>query len=207
MLKDCAHVGNVLALTFHAAKLYCMVVGKLAHLTSCSMFLGDVQLRRVSSITYLGIHAGGGKKLSLNVDPIRQAFFSACNCIYSQARCLNELIHLSLQESYCLPILTYAIASLKLNNKQEDLLNASWNSVYRTIFHFNKWESVRSFICGLRRLDVHHLISSRRLQVFHRSRCSCNSLVVKMFCVFSLIILMMRSYYCLVPNHMQYHLS
>jgi len=54
-------------------------------------------------------------------------------------------VHLKLQESYCIPILSYAAAAVKYTTRQEDELNASWNSVYRRIFGFNRWESVRAF--------------------------------------------------------------
>jgi len=40
---------------------------------------------------------------------------------------LNELVHLELQESYCLPVLTYASAAVKPTARQEDELNACWN--------------------------------------------------------------------------------
>lgn len=43
---------------------------------------------------------------------------------------MNEILHLSMQETYCLPILTYAIAAIKLTVRQADDLNACWNSVY-----------------------------------------------------------------------------
>src|SRR5688572_33466715 len=85
-----------------------------------------------------------------------------CNCIYARAKDLNELVHLSLQESYCLPILTYASAVVKYTVRQEDELDACWNSVYRKLFGFNKWESVKGFICGLGRLDLHHIIKIGR---------------------------------------------
>src|SRR5688572_3344356 len=97
-----------------------------------------------------------------NTESVRRSFFSACNCIYARAKDLNELVHLSLQESYCLPILTYASAVVKYTVRQEDELNACWNSVYRKLFGFNKWESVKGFICGLGRLDLHHIIKDRK---------------------------------------------
>ena len=77
-------------------------------------------------------------------------------------------MHLKLQESYCLPILSYAAAAVKYTTRQEDELNASWNSVYRRIFGFNRWESVRAFITGLGRSDLHlhHIFMLRRLNFY-----------------------------------------
>jgi len=41
--------------------------------------------------------------------------------------------------------------------------NSWWNSVYRKIFGFNKWESVRELVCMLGRLDLLHIVNLRRL--------------------------------------------
>jgi len=75
---------------------------------------------------------------------------------------LDETLHLSLQESYCLPVLTYAVAALSLSVRQENELNACWNSVYKKLFGFHKWESVKYCIYGLNRLDLHSIIRLRR---------------------------------------------
>ena len=102
--------------------------------------------RTFITIKYLGVHIVSGRKLSFDITPVKQAFFAACNSVYAHAKNLDELLHLSLQESYCLPVLTYAVAAVNLSVKQEKELNACWNSVYRKIFGFHKWESVKCCI-------------------------------------------------------------
>ena len=37
-----------------------------------------------------------------------------------------------------------------------------WNTVYRNIFGYHKWESVKEVICRLGRLDFPHLLNLRR---------------------------------------------
>ena len=93
----------------------------------------------------------------VDINPIKRKFFVACNSILGKAKCLNDIIKLSLMESYCLPILSYATVAMKLTHAQICDLNACWNSVYRRIFGFNKWESVRVFIHDMGRLDFCHL--------------------------------------------------
>ena len=88
----------------------------------------------VSSIKYLGVYIVSGRKLLFDIASVKQSFFAACNSIYAQAKSLDETLHLSLQESYCLPVLTYAVAGLNLSVRQENELNACWNSVYRKLF-------------------------------------------------------------------------
>jgi hypothetical protein len=65
------------------------------------------------------------------------------NNFEAKAKHADELLHLALQESYSLPVLTYAIAAIKLTTKQQRELNACWNMVYRKLIGFNK-----SFVCG-----------------------------------------------------------
>ena len=63
-------------------------------------------------------------------------------------------------------ILLYAAPALHVNVKQINELNVCWNMVFRRIFQYNKWESVRAVIDGCGRLDVKHLILLRRIQFF-----------------------------------------
>ena len=55
---------------------------------------------------------------------------------------------------------------MTLNVEQMCILTCCWNSVYRHIFGFNKWESVRSFICGLGRLDFYHIVLHCRAKFY-----------------------------------------
>jgi len=45
---------------------------------------------------------------------ISRKFYAACNSIYSRTSGLTDLTKLHLMESYCLPLLTYALGSLNL---------------------------------------------------------------------------------------------
>jgi len=110
--------------------------------------------------------------LAFNSSCVKQSFFAAFNSIYAHAKDLDEVVHLTLQESYCLPILTYAAVAVKYTARQEQELNAAWNSVYRRIFGFNKWESVKAFIKGVGRLDLHHVFMLRRVNFYLRLRSS-----------------------------------
>ena len=93
------------------------------------------------------------------------------NCIISKCKYTSDLVKLELIESHCLPILLYATESLNLNKADLRVINVWWNSVYRRIFGYNKWESVKEVICLLGRLDLLHLVSIRRL-TFIKNACT-----------------------------------
>jgi len=137
-----------------------------------------------STVKYLGVYIVSGKKLAFDITPVKQSFFTACNSIYAQAKNLVELLHLSLQESYCLPILTYAAAALNFIVRQEKELNACWKSVYWKLFGFHKWESVKCCIHGLNRLDLHSIIRLRRVSFYRRMVLSDSQLFSNVFGVF-----------------------
>ena len=68
---------------------------------------------------------------------------------------------LRLLESHCLPIIMYSIESFYLKSDELAEVNSWWNAVYRKIFKFNKWESVKALIFLSERLDVVHMINLR----------------------------------------------
>ena len=79
-------------------------------------------------------------------------------CCYLTAA--DELVLLTLQESYSLPVLMYAIPVLSLKSRQVDELNVCWNNVFHRIFNYNKWESVKA-IPGPDRLNLKQFTISR----------------------------------------------
>ena len=153
MLDVCVTTADMLSLKFNPLKSHCLAIGKYASFSLPSMLLDSNPIPWVSSIKYLGVYIVSGRKLMFDITPVKQSFFAACNCIYAQAKSLDETLHLSLQECYCLPVLTYAVAAISLSVRQENELNACCNSVYRKPFGFHKWESVKYCIYGLNRLD------------------------------------------------------
>ena len=110
----------------------------------------------------------------------------ASNSILGNSHSLDELIQLQLLESFCLHVLQYAACAVKLSTSQSAELNSCWNNVYRRVFNFCKYGSVRACISGLGRLDFHHLRTSLTLVFIKRCFYSCNNVVRCMAKLFSL---------------------
>jgi len=126
------------------------------------------------------IHLVTGKHLKIDFDVVKRKFYSACNCVISNSHNTNELIQLQLQESYCLPILTYAAPAFNADVCVTKDLNVCWNSVYRRLFHFNRWESVKCCIKGLGRLNLVHILALQKLKFWYKLRHSSNRTVCNM---------------------------
>jgi len=60
----------------------------------------------------------------------------------------------------------YAIPALSLKSRQVDELNVCWNNVFRRIFNYNKWESIKAMILGLGRINLKHLIMLRKINFY-----------------------------------------
>jgi len=183
----CSTVVLLLQMKFNPLKSYCLAIGKVTSSHLPAMLLDCSPIPWASTVKYLGVYIVSGKKLAFDITPVKQSFFAVCNSIYAQAKNL-ELLHLSLQESYCLPILTYAAAALNVTVRQEKELNACWKSVYRKLFGFHKWESVKCCIHGLNQLDLHRIIRLRRVSFYRRMVLSDSQLLSNVFGVFLLIL-------------------
>ena len=139
MLNCCEAISSGTLLEFNIKKCSCSVIGPAASSSIANLKLWQADVEWSSHFKYLGVTFIARKKLSVDINIIKRKFFAACNCILGNVKCLEDILKLSLMESFCLPILQYSIVAFDLSAVQISELNASWNSVYRKIFGFNKW--------------------------------------------------------------------
>src|SRR5437867_5451775 len=163
MLHICDSVGNDLGIKFNASKSKCLAIGPNFNISPAALLVGDFQLPWVKELDYLGICICSAKTFQVDLADTRRKFFASVNSILSKCNFTSDMVKLRLLESHCLPILLYAAESLNLPKSQITELNSWWNSVYRKIFSYHKWESVRSFIYMLGRLDLIYIINLRTL--------------------------------------------
>lgn len=185
MLDCCGEVGRDLAITFNCKKSHCMIIGPSKVATPPPMVLDGAAIQWTDRIKYLGLTLVAGVKFKIDLADARRKFFVSTNTILNKCKYTCDVVKLELMESYCLPILMYGLECLNLNKALIKEINSWWNSVYRKIFSYNKWESVKLLICMMGRLDVHHLINMRRLLFIKRvSECQ-NSVMRDLFCRYS----------------------
>jgi len=97
---------------------------------------------------------------------------------------VSELMKLHLMESYCYPVLSYALEYFNLTSASINHLNVYWNSVYRKIFDFRPWESVKELICCQEKMNFEHLYYQKKLCFVHNMLRSDNSIVVSVMKLF-----------------------
>lgn len=177
LLDICDSTISNLQLKFNSSKSYCICFGSRYSHIVLPMKLGSEDILWVNAIKYLGVTVREGAKMNVDLDVVKRKFYASCNSILSNSIFQSELIRLQLLESYCLPILTYCVAIWDLTKKQVAYLNACWNMIYRKIFGFHKWESVRCCIDGLGRLDFEHIYVWLRCK-FLKGNLGCDNVVV-----------------------------
>jgi exonuclease III len=168
MLNITGDIGSSIGLVFNCAKSNCLSIGRTKIGMLASLRINEALIQWVDSIKYLGVTVSSGKFFKTDLSATRRKFFASVNSILSKCKYTSELVMLQLMESHCLPILLYAIECTCMANNDLRILNSWWNSVYRRIFNYHKWESVKELICYLGRLDLIHLTNLRQLNFIKR---------------------------------------
>jgi hypothetical protein len=177
MLDTCGSEGSLLGMSFNANKSHCLVIGPKCNMEFATMSINGLPLAWAEKISYLGIAITTGKHFNVDLACQRRSFFSAVNGILSKSHLASDMVKLYLCESHCLPIIMYSLEALSLPNAQLCDINSWWNSVYRKIFHYNKWESVRELIFMLERLDFITLHCLRKARFIISLLCTSNSVL------------------------------
>jgi len=111
-----------------------------------SMQLGSQFLMWLKSVKYLDVNILSGCGIIWDVDYITRKFYCANNCKYAYSSSLPEILQLRLQQLFCLPILQFINGAFISNKQQIKTLIVCWNSIFRKIFEYNRWESLSQFI-------------------------------------------------------------
>ena len=142
--------------------------GRILHSTPVTnlpiMTIGGQDINWSSQIKYLGVYINSDKGFTVDLTECRRKFFITLNCILSKLNFACDLVKLKLIENYCLSSLMHCIDSGILDAKQLQLMNSWWNSVYRKIFGYFKWESVRIIICCLQKLNLTYIENLQRIK-------------------------------------------
>lgn len=166
MLDTCWDTAANLRLEFNVGKCHCIVIGKFCNALITPMMLGGNEIDWCNSIKYLGVYLLNSRSIKFDINPTKRLFYAACNSIFAHGSGIDEIALLTLQETYSLSVLMYAIPAMTLSVGQVEELNVCWNSVIRKIFGYNRWESVKAVLLGLGRLNVKHLIMLRKSRFY-----------------------------------------
>ena len=116
----------------------------------------------------LGVYFDSGKMIKIDILPMMRKFYGSANSTLCHSKYVSELTMLtilSLFESFALPVLMYV---LFLGPVEMRKLNVCCNIIYRRIFNFHRWESVKVLQLMCERLDLTHILDKIKLKFCHR---------------------------------------
>jgi len=172
MLDICTFTSHELGIKFNGLKSNCIHIGP-SRIKFKPVLLVDNQIISWSDkIKYLGVWIKSNFQFELDPSESRRKFFISVNTVLSKCSFACDMVKLKLMESYCLPILLYGSESGCVDESLLLLFNSCWNSVYRKIFGYFKWESVRNVMACLNKLNVIHLVNLRRILFIKRMHLS-----------------------------------
>ena len=116
----------------------------------------------VNTWKYLGVSLVSGKEFGCSVDERIRKFYKCANAILRIEGRSHELIMLQLLESHCVPLITYAIEVSHIADRRElSKLRAAYNSIFRKLFDYRNWQSVRELQKFLSRPNWEELVQKR----------------------------------------------
>ena len=122
-----------------------------------------MQIDWVDEWVYLGVTVLSDKKFSCSVTERLQKFYKCANSIFRIDGYSNELTMLRLVETHCVPLLTYGIEIADISDPSERLkLRVAYNSLFRKIFGYRRFDSVRELQGFLGRPTWEELVERRK---------------------------------------------
>ena len=158
-----------------------MIIGPNLTINPAVMNLDGSSIEWVKQFKYLGITLVAASKFTVDLSQMQRNFFIAINCIFYHCKFTSESVKLELVERHCLPILLYCAEVLDFNVAQLREINSWWNSVYRKIYGFNKWESVKELIFFLNRVEIVHMVNFRYIHFLKTVPLSNNSCMLQLY--------------------------
>jgi exonuclease III len=168
MLEICSTTGKELGLKFNSNKSNCLHIGPSVINNKPALLLDNQIIGWSNKIKYLGIWVNSNVKFDIDISDCRRKFFLSVNTLLVKTKFTCDMVKLNIIESSCLPILMYGVESGIVNDSASTTLNCCWNSVYRRIFGYFRWESVRNIMSAMNKLNVIHMINLRRVLFIKR---------------------------------------
>ena len=112
---------------------------------------------------YLGVTLRHGKVFNCAVRDTVKKFYRSLNAILRVEGRSDDMILLQLLETHCVPILTYAVETIHVSDRDEKRsLRVAYNSVFRRIFGYRQFESVTNLQHAMGRPTWEELVDKRQ---------------------------------------------
>ena len=129
----------------------------------CPLFLDGNCLEWVLQWKYLGVMLRSHKRFDCCIEEKLRNFYKCLNAILRIDGRSDEIVMLRLLEAHCLPILTYAIDVIVVSDRDKNRkLRVAYNAIFRKVFSYRYFESVRELQGCLGRPTWEELVERRK---------------------------------------------
>ena len=178
MLSICSSYCAEWDICLNAKKTKNMCFGKTSQIHFLPT-LNDSPVEFVAEWKYLGVNLRSGPRYGCLVTARVKSFYRSLNSILRVEGRSQDMVLLCLIEAHCVPILTYAIETCFVANRDERRsLRVAYNSIFRKLFGYRHFESVTNLQHALGRLTWEELVERHTSGFMIRARmCEDGSLV------------------------------
>ena len=139
--------------------------------------LNDKPIAWTNEWVYLGVTLKSNKRFDCSIKEKVRKFYKCANAIFRIDGYSNDTVMLRLVETHCVPLLTYAVEIIDVIDRDEyRQLRVAYNSLFRKIFNYRRFESVTALQHFLKRPTWEELVKRRREGFVNRVRSSGPSL-------------------------------
>ena len=168
VLNICDEYCNEFDIRLNAEKSNLLYFGKQIHV-SFELKLNSKALKWKESCKYLGITLLSGKSFNCSVTDRIKKFYWCANSILRIEGRSSDTVMLRVIETHCIPLLTYAIEIVYVQNRDERRqLRVAYNSVFRRIFGYRWSELVTALQHFLNRPTWEELVEKRHSKFVQR---------------------------------------
>ena len=135
----------------------------------CDLKLNGIDVKWTEKWTYLGIDLVSHTRFNCCIEEKIRKFYRCANSIFRVEGRSNDMIMLKLIETHCISILTYGIEIIFVSNPDKRRqLRVAYNSVFRRIWDYRRFESVTRLQAFLGRPTWEDLLE-KRIKKFENS--------------------------------------
>ena len=137
----------------------------------------------VNEWKYLGVVLRCGPRYGCSVSARVKSFYKCLNSILRIEGRSDDMVLLRLLEAHCVPVLTYAIETCYVSNRDERRsLRVAYNSIFRKLFGYRYYESVTNLQHALGRKTWEELVEKHESNFLARARLCSDDTLIKSLC-------------------------
>jgi Reverse transcriptase (RNA-dependent DNA polymerase) len=175
MVDLCVREFEAIGLSINISKSACIRIGPKHNLTVASISVNGTNIEWKSELRYLGVNFCKSPKVKCNLQSVRHKYFRSLNGIFGKIGTHSSTaVTLSLINSFCVPVLTYALEAFNVSQSMYRTLEAAYSAAFSKIFATYDNQTIRQcqFFCGS--LPLCDIIDNKRVVFLHKFKKSHN---------------------------------